>query len=456
MAWPLALLAAATAFKTDPCVDYVDKYLQQSKIPGMVGILSRPHHSDLDFAEGYANLETKKPISSDMVFDYGSINKMLTTVTVLRLYEEGKLKLTDTLGDYVPEVNSTWKKATVAQMLSHTSGLPEYVLYPGITLLENFRQKKWFEVMADKPLDFDPGSEFQYSNTNFFMLMLIAEKATGRPWPDLLTQYVLKPAGMTETGPELSAQQIESRKPVGYWIEDTVEPIQPAGKSPDHGSGSYFSTASDLKKFADALFGGQLLKPATFKLMTTPAPIAHGRKASYGFGLFLRKVNGIDIWSHGGNSVGYAGSVTYVPSKHLTLVILANAYQMSGDAVALRIIQQIEPDLVPKPFETTSDPDSKRSEFLLKTLQDLAAQNLDSAGMDAEMKDRLSRPRGRMAMQTFARYAKAEFDAYLGSESSPPDTIVRLRVKVGETKYLATFSIDSNGLVYSIAMTAIS
>ena len=142
-----------------------------------------------------------------------------------RLVEEGDLKLTTKLGELVPKSNKDWHQTTVQQLLSHTAGLPEYVLYETIRLTDDWEEPTFFEVMADKPLDFEPGTEFQYSNTNFYMAQLMAEAATKEPWFDLLKKHVFTPAGMTETGPLLSPDDIDNRKAQGYWI---------AQEGPDH------------------------------------------------------------------------------------------------------------------------------------------------------------------------------------------------------------------------------
>ena len=437
---------------TDPAEDYIDSFLTQSRIPGMAALIVRPDQPDLRISKGFANLEKKTPIDTKMVFDCGSMNKTLTTVTILRLVEENKINLKDPLGKYVTEVPDEWESATLQQLLSHTAGLPEYVLYPGIGLVDNFDQETWFKTMADKPLDYKPGSEFQYSNTNFFMAMLMAERATKQKWADLLTTYVLKPAKMVETGPQLTQKVIDQRKAQGYWIDESVDEIQQMGTSPDRGSGGHFTTVDDIHLFSDALFTGHLLKPETLKLMTTPAELPKGRKAPYGLGLFVRKVNGVDVWSHGGNSVGYAGSLTYIPAKKTTIVILANAYQMSGDSVALSLARTAYPELNPVAPTESPDPDKTKSEKLVQALTALADRNTDHELFSEEMKARLKRPRGQLSLGSFAPLKDAKYEAYFGSEPQSPDTIVRIKVKTEAQAFLAIFTLDSDGKIFSVSL----
>ncbi|MBX3114680.1 MAG: beta-lactamase family protein [Fimbriimonadaceae bacterium] len=447
----ISLLAVALADPSPAVNTYFEDFLKQSRIPG----IAVQYDVDGDITvltKGIADIEKKNAITADMIFDSGSIGKMFTTVVTLKLVEQGKLKLTDTLGKYVKQVPEEWKSATVQNLLSHTSGLPEYVLYPRIGLIDSFDMKTWYEVMSDKPLDFKPGSEFQYSNSNFFMLKVIDESASGKKFDDLLKSSVFTPAKMTETGPLLTSKD-DARKPTGYWITQEVQPIGPAGDSPDKGSGGHFTTVSDLSKFSHALFGGKLLNAESMKLMTTPMALPKGRKSGYGLGLFIRKVNGVEIWSHGGNSVGYAGSVTYIPSKKTTITLLGNAYQMTGDSVALGLARVLYPELNPKKYEPETDPDKEFSEKLIGVIKSLAARKIDDPMMSEEMQMRLARPRGQMQVGGYAPFATAEYDAFMGSEPADPDKIIRLRVKVGERLYLASFTVDTEGKVFTVGIS---
>lgn len=453
MSCVLALVALATQ-NADPVEVYVENILQQTRVPGAAVLIAQKGKPDRIFTKGKAQIAEDKAITDDMVFDCGSMGKMFTATALMRLVEEGKISLDTTLGELVPNAHKDWHPATLQQLLSHTAGLPEYVLYEGIRLTDDWETPKFFEVMADKPLDYPPGTEFQYSNTNFYMAQLMAEKATGKPWSELLQTYVFQPAGMKETGHLLTAEDIEKRKAQGYWIAETVDTIPPIGKAPDFGSGRHFTTVRDVKLFAQALFGGKLVKPETLKKMTANAPLPKGRKAPYGLGLFTREVNGLHLWSHGGNSVGYAGSMTYLPEKETTVIVLANAYQMSGDGVARGIATQLFPELAPTPLTESTDPDKSRSEKLISVLKDMAKGELTNDLMSEELKSRLARPRGQLSLQSYGIFQEATYDAYMGSESDAPDTIVRIRVKAAQDqRIIAHFTLDSDGKVFQISLS---
>lgn len=448
----IALLVALAAAPSPEAIAFIDSYMTQSRVPGIVVRYQIGNDPAEIIERGYANIEEKTPVKANMIFDAGSISKMFTCVVTLKQVELGKLKLSDNLGKYVDSVPAEWQEVTVRQMLSHTSGLPEYVLYPGIMLMDDFETPKWFETMADKPLDFKPGSEFDYSNTNFFMLKLVNEKASGSTFDSLLKQFVFEPAEMMSTG---RLEQLETKvRPIGYWIDQEIQEIGPAGKSPDDGSGSHFSTVYDLARFSDALFGGKLLSQESLKLMTTPAELPKGRKAPYGLGLFIRESNGIRIWSHGGNSVGYAGSLTYIPSKKATITLLGNAYQMGGDSVALGLARRLFPELTPKAPALQDDPDSEQSKRLIDTLTQLAKGELSGELISEELRARYSRPRGQMSLGALASFTDAEYSGFYGSEPSGPDTIRRVGFKVGERELIATFTIDSEGKIFTVSVSA--
>lgn len=430
----------------------LEPFLAQSKIPGIV-VLTEVDGQVAAQSFGLANTETKEPAKADMVFDCGSMGKMFMAVVALRLVEDGKLSLDDRIDKHLNDLPESWRNVTVRHLLSHTSGLPEYVLYDGIQLMQDWEPPTWQKIMSDKPREFEPGEDFQYSNTNFYMAMLIAEKVSGRPYLDLAKGYVFRPAGMTETGP-LTNRDPDPRRAQGYWIEGEVQAIDLIGKSSDYGSGSHFTTVSDMHKFSRALFGGKLLKPSSLKEMTTQTPIFGGRTAPYGLGLFVRKVNGMDVWSHGGNSVGYAGSLTYVPATETTVVLLANAYQMSGDGVALSIVRKLDPRFEPKRYAPTTDSNPERTQKLLEALQALATGTTRHDAISRLMSERLERPRGQISMGGYASLKDAKLDAYLGEEKSGPDTAVRLRLQVGENFYTALYTLDKEGKVYQLSVAA--
>lgn len=453
MIFVLSFLFAALASADRTTIDdYANNFIKQSRVPGLAVLVADNGEPPVTACYGLADVATKKQVEPGMVFDSGSMGKMFTATVVLKLAEKKLLSLDDRLGKYVTEVPDEWERVTLRQMLSHTSGLPEYVLYEGITLMEDFDGPKWFDVMKDKKLDFEPGGEFQYSNTNFFMAMLMAERASHKEFMALVGDYVFKPAGMRSTGPLKSLGE-KAVRATGYWVEQEIQPIGPGGNSPDHGSGGHFTTVGDIKKFSDALFGGKLLSPKSLELMTTPASLPEGRKAGYGLGMFLRKVNGVDIWSHGGNSVGYAGSLTYIPSKKLTIVLLGNAYQMNGDGTALGLARAMHADLRAAPLVEQPEPDESRRAVLLRVLRSLGERKIDDEALHPVMKRRLSTPRGQMGLAAFAPMVAGEFEAYLGSETVAPDTLVRYRVKAGERKFVAVFTVTKDGKVFTVSLS---
>ena len=165
---------------------------------------------------GYADMEFKVPVSVHTKFEIASLTKPFTALLVLRLVQEGKLQLDDKLTKYLPEVTRPDAQAiTVHHMLSHTSGIQDYV---GISPeFASWTDKKVLEELAKTPIQFVAGAQFQYSSSTYILLRIIIERVTGKSYEENLKQYVLDPAGMTETG-VIHNQQVISENTFGYII----------------------------------------------------------------------------------------------------------------------------------------------------------------------------------------------------------------------------------------------
>src|SRR6476646_1404913 len=229
-------------------------------------------------AYGDAKLDPRTPADPKMRYSIGSISKQFTAAALLMLQEQGKLSLDDKVGKYIPDLTRA-NEVTIRQLLSHTSGYQDYwpqdYVMPG--MLKPVTAQQIMDIWAKKPLDFDPGTKWQYSNTNFVIAGAIAEKVAGMPLWQFLQQRIFKPLDM-RSAYNIDQAKLESADPIGYY-RFALGPLHPA---PKEGPGWLFAageiamTAEDLAKWDVSIIDQKLLKPASYHELGTDTLLQNG------------------------------------------------------------------------------------------------------------------------------------------------------------------------------------
>jgi len=327
----LALILAAPAVaqdaaKVDPA--RMDTIVRADADKGaFMGVVLVARDGDILFDKGYgsANLEWKIANDGDTKFRLGSVTKQFTGVAILLLQERGKVQLDAPIKTYLPDAPAAWDKVTVRNLLTHSGGIPNFTSFDDYAKLKTLEATTASLIarFRDKPLDFQPGEKYAYSNSGYILLTAIVEKASGQSYSAFLADNIFKPLGMADTG---------------YDSHATIIPHRAAGYSPSakgvvntdyldmsipQGAGALYSTSHDLLKWQRGLFGGKLLKPDSLKAYLTPF------KDSYALGVTVATVDGSTTVAHGGGIEGFNTWLGYDPDRKLTVVVLAN---LNGDA----------------------------------------------------------------------------------------------------------------------------
>jgi CubicO group peptidase (beta-lactamase class C family) len=273
-----------------------------------------------DKGYGYANLEWQVPNSPEAKFRLGSITKQFTAACILLLEERGKLRTDDPVKKYMPDAPAAWDKVTIYNLLTHTSGIPSFTDFPDYRSSEATptTPEKLVARFRDKPLDFQPGENWSYSNSGYVLLGYLIEKISGQSYQNFVEENIFKPLGMHDSGYDSNSAIILHRAsgytpgpngPVNAGYIDMTIPFS---------AGALYSTTHDLLRWEQGLFGGKLLSAASLKKMTTPF------KGDYAFGLMVRTVDGHTEIEHGGGIEGFVTMLAYYPDDKLTVVVLAN------------------------------------------------------------------------------------------------------------------------------------
>lgn len=330
---PLALpLTASMAQDTARMNQVVQAYVAQDHFMGAALVAKGAR---VIFSKGYgsADLEWNVPNAPNTKFRLGSVTKQFTAGPILLLEERGKLSVQDPVKKYVANAPASWDRITIFNLLTHTSGIPNFTSFPDYPKLEPFATtaKEEVERLFDKPLDFQPGESWSYSNSGYLVLTYIIEKVTGQPYATFVHDNIFAPLGMTESGYDSNSEIIPHRAS-GYVFENNH--YANAGyinMTVPQGAGSLYSTTEDLLKWEQGLFGGKLLTPASLKKMTTPF------KNNYAFGLEVDTSGGHRVIQHGGGIEGFNTIVSYRPDDQLTVIVLANVNGSAPGQIASKL-----------------------------------------------------------------------------------------------------------------------
>ena len=269
-------------------------------------------------AAGVGNLETGEAPPLDGEVRIGSNTKTFVAVVILQLVQEGKITLDEPIETYLPGLlhgeGIDGTKITVRQLLQHTSGLPEYTdTVPGETDIFQIRDNYYstrdlLDVALSKPAAFEPGSQFKYTNTNYIVLSLLAEKVTHRPLAEQITKRITEPLGLNHTYyPNPGEEEIRGTHPHGYHrnSQGELEDITRKDPSEAGGAGAMISTPSELGTFIQATFNGTLLNQDSIAEMKKTVDTGRPNRG-YGLGIFSMSLScGGEAWGHTGGFPGY-------------------------------------------------------------------------------------------------------------------------------------------------------
>lgn len=436
------------AVAADPIDTVVRREMTAQKIPGLTVAVIRNGKLTTKRAYGLSDLELNTKTEPDDLFEIGSMTKQFTAFLTMLLVQDGKVGLDDPISKYVDKTPDAWSGIKIRNLLNQTSGLPEYVALPGLGLADEFTKEKWFDTVGKQPMDFAPGTTWAYSNTNYALLGFIIEKAGGKPYTEQLTERVLKPAGMTSTRFQ-DIYQIWPRRAHGAIRQPDGSLMRVAGMLGSiQSDGTLVSTVGDLAKWDGLLRDRKLLNAEGYKTIWTPAVLNDGRTRPYGMGWFLQAPDGPAYVGHGGNSVGYsAGIARYRDGQKdsLTVVVLGNVYAFSGEELAKRIAEGIDPSLkLPVPKAAASDPDPSRTAHVREMLERLAANK----PAEADLTDSMAAPLKGWRAQQFPPYkvlSGIEAADYVREDKLGSDLRLVYRLKTGGRWMTAYLTMTPEG-----------
>ena len=326
----LALAANAQTQLSPDLIDQIDKVandtLARTGVPSASVAIVKDGQIVYTKAYGDARLDPRTPATPQMRYSIGSISKQFTAAAILLLQEQGKLSLDDSVAKYIPNLTRA-NEVTIRQLLSHTSGYQDYWPqdYVMPMMLQPVTSRKILDLWARKPLDFEPGTKWQYSNTNYVIAGVIIEKVARMPLLQFLQERVFTPLGMTSVS-DTDQAKLGDTDPTGY-LRYALGPLRPA---PKEGRGWLFAAgelampAADLAKWDISIMDQKLMKPSSYREFGTEVLLRNGLGTHYGLGVDVNSQAGHRALSHGGEVSGFTAQNIVFPDDRAAVVVLTN------------------------------------------------------------------------------------------------------------------------------------
>ena len=325
-------------------------------------------------AYGDARLDPKTPATIQMAYSIGSISKQFTAAAAMMLQQEGKLSLDDKVGKWLPDLTRA-NEITLRQVLSMTSGYQDYA--PQDYMIPEWEKPISARQILDRwariALDFEPGSTWQYSNTNYVIAGLIVEKVSGQPVFDFIREHILAPLGMS-SALDTNAKKLPESDPQGYF-RYALGPLRPA---PHEGPGWMFAagelamTPTDLATWDVSLMNESLLKPASYLAMETETLLKNGVGTQYGLGMRVTSARGHRMLEHSGEVSGFVAENIVLPDDRFAVAILTNQ-----DAIGAA--PQIGRQIFNAFLDSLNRSDPKQDALVRQVFDDLRAGKIDRA-----------------------------------------------------------------------------
>lgn len=296
------------------------------------------------FAKGYgqADREHDRAATARTAYRIGSVTKQFTAALVVQLVAEGKLGLDDPVTAHLPDFPIKDERITVRRLLQHTSGLYNYTDDDFVkTAAQERSLSDLIAYFGKHPLQFEPGTQWSYSNSNYIALGAILEKLTGKAYAELVASRLSLPLelGSLAYCPNQPVAPDDAR---GYKVEDdALAPSDPIDMTGPHAAGALCATAIDLVRWTVALHAGRVVRLDDLAQMLAPAPLVDGSVFPYGFGLALGDLEGHAIVSHDGGINGFMSSLAYYPADELAIAVVANTETSAASQAQTRIARAV-------------------------------------------------------------------------------------------------------------------
>ena len=385
----LVALSAAGSAQTDARAREVDAFMKQQMtarhIPGAAVAVVSHGRTVLIKGYGLADVEHGVRVVDHTVFELGSVTKQFTATAIMILVQDRKLSLEDSVGGLLDNLPDTWRGLTIRQLLTHTSGLPEYSRPEfHLDFRRDYSRQDLLGLVTNAPLDFAPGAQLSYSNTGYFLLGVVIEKASGKSYGDFLRERIFERLGMKDTRLNDRTSIIGNRAH-GYSLVDYVVTNAPyVSPTTTFAAGGLVSSAADMALWLQAQGSTTLLTHAHWDAMWTKTRLNGGASADYGFGWYVRANGPRKRLEHSGGVQGFSAYTANFVDDSLSVMFLANSDVPVG-RLGAGLSEIYLPSLRYSPPKPIADADTAMTTFLRRLASALMRGKGDSSWYTAKV-----------------------------------------------------------------------
>lgn len=315
----------------------VDEYMNESiKFDQFSGSILIARNGSTIFSKGYgmANIELNVPNSPKTVFKIASLTKQFTAMAIMQLQERGKLNVNDAICKYLEDCPKIWHPITIRQLLTHTSGIPNFSSLPDWDeklSIQPYTQADFVKIFRDLPLLFSPGENFKYSNSGYYLLGLIIEKTSGKSFESYLRENIFAPLGMKNTSLYNPRPLIPNMATGYYWSLNSFVNAPYHNSTSSFANGGLISTTEDLLLWEQALYTEKFVTRKSLDEIFTP------NKKDYGYGWIIEKKFNRKSFYHSGSFNGFSSFILRFPDDKVAIIILSNSDETSATKAAMNL-----------------------------------------------------------------------------------------------------------------------
>jgi len=360
----LPLLVAALSvslFAGDETTDKVDKVFAQwdtTTSPGCA--LAVVKDGQIIYRRGYgmAKIEDSIVMTSDKIFDIGSVSKQFTATCIAILAREGKISLDDDIRKYFPDLPQYGRPITVRHLIHHTSGLRDY---NGLLVLAGFRAESDCPnvdealelVFRQKNLNYPVGDEYSYTNTGYFLLGQIVEKVSAQSLNQFAQEHIFRPLGMVHTLYQDDHRQVIKNRATGYEQAEKGYRLNMSNWD-ETGDGNVYTSVEDLYLWDQAFYNNKLGQDL-MEMLHTVGVLNSGKKLDYAFGLVVTEHKGLKNVGHGGAWAGFRAAISRFPEQKFSVICLANLDSINPTDLCLKVADIYLADLIKEPAKVETE-----------------------------------------------------------------------------------------------------
>jgi CubicO group peptidase (beta-lactamase class C family) len=380
------------------------------------------HGGDVLMAKGFgtANIETGSAVTTETMFQSGSVGKQFTAAGVMVLVEDGRIDLGESIRTYLPDAPESWQPITIRHLLTHSSGIPDYTS-ASFDYATNYSEDDLVRMASDLTLEYPAGTRWNYSNTGYAMLGVMISRVTGVPYWDFLRERVFDPAGMPtiriNTATEIVPHRARGYMPGPGGLQNASHVAEQTNTTAD---GSMLFSLRDMIAWNEVVRSRAVLSPGSWDQITTPLVLNSGNSHPYGFAWFFDEVAGQPVLEHSGSWQGFVNQYTRFPDQDLSVIVLTNARTAMSAPLAMRVGAMIDPVLTPEPPPTEAITDDPAvTTYIADMLAKMADGSIELTDFD-------------FIRQTVFPRMRAALQAQLGTLGRPDDLTLLAREQVGD------------------------